>query len=59
VLQARNGLLGKLCFVSVVAASVIEDLDHRLWAGKTGRPGHFKHRGVKQKMILQAEGEKS
>jgi hypothetical protein len=59
VLQASNGLLGKLFFVYVAVASVIEDLDNWLWARKTGIPRHFKHRGGKQKTILQAEGEKS
>jgi hypothetical protein len=40
-------------------ACVNKDLDDWIGAGKIGRPWHFKHRGGKMKMILQAEGEKT
>jgi hypothetical protein len=58
MLQSRNILLRKLHFVFMAAACTIKDSDDRLWAGKTGRLGHFKHRGGQTKMILLAEGGK-
>jgi hypothetical protein len=42
----------------MVVACTIKNLDEWIGARKTWRPGNFKQRGGKTKMIFQAEGEK-
>ena len=63
MLQARNGLLGKLHFVYVVVASVIKDLDNWLWVWEDrrisdrGQGDECSNMKGKTKMTLPTEGE--